>query len=478
MVDQARDGLGGEPRHVVDDQTGEAVLAAWRSLPSASRALLWRLVIHDEDSPRIAPDPAPASHSTADPVDRARDRLRLGLLSELVARAEGADCAAARRALGAHLRGTPPGRDRTEVDDHLAWCAPCRAAAAVLDDVDGAIRHRVAPALLPGAFAADADVVDVVAGDTLKTHDALALPAHGAVTADADLLDPLDLLDRAAVRAAGATDPAAPLAARVLSVPGRGVLLVTAAAALALALTLFVLEPGPGGPVAAEAPAPRGQPVTSASRVATSRADGSGRAASGRRPVIGVAVAEAISGDRAAGPVPTGRLRRETTVDVRAVTGPARTPRASAAPSTGRTSSALGSAPTPARPSAPAGHSAPPPATVAPTPATPPTQPVVPPSGAGIVTTLTFVPAGRGTFVARLSVSSGWLVTSLVDEVGHRAVEHVTTPSALLEERMHAGRVAVEVTRVTDGARAGSLAVTFVGRADSVLPGSGTYALR
>lgn len=463
MVERARDDLDGEPPHAVDDQTGEAVLAAWRSLSSDSRALLWRLVMHDEGSHRLVPGGGTTGQGPHDPGDRARERLRLGLLSELVARAEEPDCASIRRTLGAHLRGSPPGRDRPEVDEHLAWCAPCRAAASVLDDVDGAIRQRVAPALLPGAFATD------------------GRPGGAAAGVAAGATDPLALFDRVAVEAADAKDPTAPLAARVLSVPGRGALLVTAAAALALAMTLFLLESSPDGTLTAEAPAPRGQPVTSGSGAAAPGPAGTGRGASGASglgPVIGVAVAEDVSGDREAGRVPAGRSRPDTGLSVRAVPGPARTSALAAAPSTPRTSSAAGRPPTSARPPALPGPTAPPPPAVAPTPVTPPTPPVVAPPGGVVVTTLTFEPADRGTFLARLSVSPGWLVSSVVDEAGHRAVEHVATPSALFEERMHAGRVVVEVTRVTDAARTGALVATFVGRADSVLPGSGTYTLR
>jgi hypothetical protein len=52
------------------------------------------------------------------------------------------------------------------------------------------------------------------------------------------------------------------------------------------------------------------------------------------------------------------------------------------------------------------------------------------------------------------------------------------TPSTELTDRLHAGRVVVEVTRVSDAARAGSLVVSFVDGDGSALPGSGTYALR
>lgn len=445
MVERARDDLAGEPPRAVDDQTGEAVLAAWRSLPSESRALLWRLVMHDEGSRRLVPRGGATRQGPHDPGDRARDRLRLGLLSELVARAEEPDCASIRRTLGAHLRGSPPGRDRPEVDEHLARCAPCRAAASVLDDVDGAIRLRVAPALLPGAFTTDAPAAGVAAGAAA----------------------PLGLPDRVAVEAARASGSGAPLEARVLSVPVRGAVLVTAAAALALALTMtpFLLEPGPDGTVAAEAPAPRGQPATSGSGAAAPGPAGSGRGASGLRPVIGVAVAEDVSGDREAGRVQAGRSRPNTGLSVRAVPGTARTTALAAAPSTPRTSSVAGRPPTSARPPALPGPTGPPP-------------PVVARPGGVVVTTLTFEPADRGSFLTRLSVSPGWLVTSVVDDVGHRAIEHVSTPSALFEKRMHAGRVVVEVTRVADAPPAGALVAAFVGRAGSVLPASGTYTLR
>ena len=437
------------------DEADEAVLAAWRSLPSEHRLVLWQLVVHDEGLGRPAPPRRPSRRGVAAPAERARDRLRLGLLSELVARAEGPECAAARRALAGHLRHLPSGPGTPEAEQHLEVCERCRTAVALLDDVDGAIRSRVAPALLPGAFTT-------------------AVVEDGAPPASAATVD-----------SAPSTAPAA----RVLSMPGRPAALLTAAGALVLAAVMLRLAWAPGGGLTAQAPSPRPPSVATVSVDASPDSDRAAAAASGPRPVIGVAVAESVSGRRGTVSLPAGGSRPDGPAGLRAAFAQRRGASGVGGATVGlRTRpSGVTSPPFAAPPVAPApvasapGASATAPATASTTPpaattTAPPPGPVVPPEGT--VTTLVFVPADQGTFVATLAVSQGWLLTSVVDVRGTQAVEHVATPSTEVVDRMHAGRVTVEVTKAAGSAGAGLLSVSFVGPSGSVLPGSGTYALR
>ncbi|GAB3885179.1 hypothetical protein [Terrabacter terrigena] len=298
-----------------DDRAGEAVLAAWRGLPSESRALLWRLVVHEDGVVRSTPAAGTTPHGPSGRGERARARLRLGLLSELVARAETPECAAARRRLGSHLRGSSWQPGRWEVDGHLGECPRCRTAVEVLADVDRAIRERVAPALLPGAFTTEpqtGDAVPAAAGprDAEEAHEPGALgrldgpERHG----ESEALNRLDLLHRVAGEVAGDTAGAQSPAARVLSFPGRPVSLVTAAASLALAATLYALGSVPGGAVTVDAPAGQGPPVSARTGPAEPAADPAAGpaapAAAGRQQAIGVAVAESASGPRDVGTEP------------------------------------------------------------------------------------------------------------------------------------------------------------------------------
>ena len=132
--------------------------AAWRSLPDESRSLLWRLVVHEEKPHQIAPGLGTTPNGVASRSKRARERLRQTFLSELVANAGEPDCREVRRQLGGYVRDSLPVRARERVDEHLDRCARCRAAVLDVVDVDAAIRLRVAPVLLPGAFAAASGV--------------------------------------------------------------------------------------------------------------------------------------------------------------------------------------------------------------------------------------------------------------------------------------------------------------------------------
>ncbi|MBW8730143.1 MAG: sigma-70 family RNA polymerase sigma factor, partial [Terrabacter sp.] len=137
----------------VDAEERDAVWAAWRSLPDESRSLLWRLVVHEEKPHQIAPGLGTTPNGIASRSKRARERLRQTFLSELVANAGDADCRTVRRQLGGYVRDSLPVKARERVDAHLDGCARCRAAVLDVVDVDAAVRLRVAPVLLPGAFA-------------------------------------------------------------------------------------------------------------------------------------------------------------------------------------------------------------------------------------------------------------------------------------------------------------------------------------
>ncbi|WP_156023377.1 sigma-70 family RNA polymerase sigma factor [Terracoccus sp. 273MFTsu3.1] len=467
----------------VDAEERDAVWAAWRSLPDESRSLLWRLVVHEEKPHQIAPGLGTTPNGIASRSKRARERLRQTFLSELVSNAGDADCRAVRRQLGGYVRDSLPVKARERVDAHLDGCARCRAAVLDVFDVDAAIRLRVAPVLLPGAFAlasgvGAADAVGagrVGAGAAGGGADGAGAAGAGGVAATggatipvavgvASLMDGADDLSEFAadVGDGGPGDGSGGVAGRVLSVPGRSAAAVVAAAALVVAAALFLLQLQPTGRVSADAPVGRDSsagPVDgteSANPAETTRS--SAPTSTAPRPVIGVATAEGVSRFRSSGGR-TGSADQQT-----------RSPASPAPTSTGTSASAT------SRPSRSPSPSAS--ATSTPTSTRPTTTPSVvpPPAPVGTVTRLTFTPSDRG-YLAHLTAPAGWLVTSVRDVHGARVVEHVSQPTSQFDGRLRAGELVVEVTRVQPRL-SGDLVALFTGRSGATLPGSGSYPLR
>lgn len=416
----------------------DAVWAAWRSLPDDDRSLLWELVVHEEKPHHLAPRLGTTPNGVASRSKRARDRLRQVFLAELVANAGDPQCREVRRQLGGYVRDSLTSKARHRVDEHLDRCARCRAAVLDLIDVDAAIRLRVAPVLLPGAFAA-AGAGGAGVGST----------AGGAGAREPILGVEAFLDDREGLGAdVGARRGGPTVVGRVLSVSGRSVAAVVAAAALIVAVSLFLLQSRPAGEVAADSSSgtPGGVDLpwpTTTIEVADARptnASGVTSAMRARGPVIGLAT------DMEA------RLRGPTRVAGGGVEQPA-----TSSPGTSTVAS-------PSSPSSPSGTS---PATT-----TPPLSGVV-----GTVTRLVLSPGEQGTYLAHLDVPDGWLITSVVDRHGARPAEHVSSPTPVFEGRLRAGPLVIEVTRIRSGPTGGGLSAAFEGPSGELLVGSGSYPL-
>lgn len=449
-------GGAGGVEDAVEAEEREAVWAAWRSLSDESRSLLWRLVVHEENPRQIAPALGTTASGVATQSKQARVRLRQALLAEVVTHATDPQCREMRRHLGGHVRDSLSAATRQRVEDHLDGCARCRAAVADVVDVDAAIRLRVAPALLPGAFAPPEAAVGASARPTVE--EASVPLAVG----DASIMGPSgDPLTSVAV-GRDEESLAWGTAGRVLSVPGRSAAAVLAAAALvaAVALFLFLFQLEPTGRVTADSP---GRPGSSTGSVDGTESpyptDATGSVA-GPRPVIGVAAAEGVS-------------RYQTSSGRSTGSGDAGGPGSlsqQGRPTTGTdsaTSTAGGRAPgtTPA-PTSPATPSAPVPAT-----SLPGTVGTV-----GAVTSLRLAPSDRG-YLAHLEVPTGWLITSVRDVRGGRPREQVSSPTSVYDGRLAGGDLVVEVTRVRPDLM-GALTALFTDRSGAPLPGSGDYPLR
>lgn len=454
----------------VEAEERDAVWAAWRSLPDESRSLLWRLAVHEEQPHQIAPALGTTSSGLAGRSRRARERLRRTFLSELVAKAGEPECRSVRRRLGGYLDDTLPESARQQVDDHLDGCARCRAAALDAVDLDAAILSRVAPVLLPGAFAAAGSSAAVEAMPDDEAPDAVGAGADEWSWSDGDTATAAESWVPVPVGVAslmaradddpwpedgdddGASASASGTPQRVLSVPGRSVAAVVAAAAILVAAALFLSQLEPSGRVSADSPVGRASSAGSGDGAEGSAdgetSTGAGSGTTAPRPVIGVATAEGVSRYQSSG----GRAGGQAQAPVGAAggrgsaTGGARTP-------PGATSTGTRPGPTSA-----------------------PTTPTATAGPVGTVTSLGFTPSDRG-YVAHLQVPPGWMITSVRDVRGARAREHVAQPVAVFDGRLGAGDLVVEVTRTRPGVT-GALTAVFTDRSGARLPGSGDYPLR
>jgi RNA polymerase sigma factor (sigma-70 family) len=131
-----------------------AAWRAWASLPEASRAVLWHVVVERQTSAEIAPILGTSPNGVALRAGRAKERLRQAFLQQYLAATDDEECRETRRRLGAYVRDALSSRDRAAVDEHLARCEPCRAALLEIDDVNDTLRAVIAPIILGGALAA------------------------------------------------------------------------------------------------------------------------------------------------------------------------------------------------------------------------------------------------------------------------------------------------------------------------------------
>src|SRR6185437_4564607 len=131
-----------------------AAWRAWASLPEASRAVLWHVVVERQTPAEIAPILGTSPNGVTLRARRAKERLRQAFLQQHLAATDDQECRATRRQLGPYIRDALSSRDRATVDEHLEQCERCRAALLEVDDVNNTLRTVIAPVILGGALAA------------------------------------------------------------------------------------------------------------------------------------------------------------------------------------------------------------------------------------------------------------------------------------------------------------------------------------
>ena len=129
---------------------------AFARLPERWQAVLWHTEIEGQAPAQVAPLLGMTANGVSALAYRAREGLRQAYLQVYLSRPETRSerCRAAVDKLGAWTRRGLSRRETAQVEAHLDECQRCRALAAELADVNGALRSLVAPLVLGGAAAA------------------------------------------------------------------------------------------------------------------------------------------------------------------------------------------------------------------------------------------------------------------------------------------------------------------------------------
>ncbi|MGH3520248.1 MAG: sigma-70 family RNA polymerase sigma factor, partial [Haloechinothrix sp.] len=124
---------------------------AFAQLPERWQAVLWHTEIEQQSPAEVAPLLGLSPNGVSALAYRAREGLRQAYLQVHLSETTAQRCRATADRLGAWIRDGLSKRERTQVETHLDECERCRALAAELADVNGAMRAVIAPLVLGGA---------------------------------------------------------------------------------------------------------------------------------------------------------------------------------------------------------------------------------------------------------------------------------------------------------------------------------------
>ncbi|MGH3760909.1 sigma-70 family RNA polymerase sigma factor [Actinophytocola sp.] len=121
---------------------------AFARLPERWQAVLWHTEIEGQSPGEVAPILGLTPNGVSALAYRAREGLRQAYLQVHLAETTERRCRATAERLGAWTRSGLAKRERAQVEAHLDECERCRALAAELADINGAMRGFVAPLVL------------------------------------------------------------------------------------------------------------------------------------------------------------------------------------------------------------------------------------------------------------------------------------------------------------------------------------------
>ena len=173
---------------------------AFARLPERWQMVLWHTEIEQQTPAEIAPLLGLSPNAVSALAYRAREALRQAYLQVHLTETAAERCRATADRLGAWTRDGLSKRERAQVENHLDNCADCRALAAELADINGALRAVVAPLVLGGAalgylaLASSAKAAAATAGAAAATTGVAAASSSGGAAATAAASAPRQLL--------------------------------------------------------------------------------------------------------------------------------------------------------------------------------------------------------------------------------------------------------------------------------------------
>src|SRR5262245_8464609 len=159
---------------------------AFARLPERWQAVLWHTEIEGQSPAEVAPILGLTANGVSALAYRAREGLRQAYLQVHLAETTDRHCRAAAEKLGAWTRGGLAKREKAQVEAHLDTCERCRALAAELADVNGAMRLFIAPVVLgigAAGYLASTGSAGLTAGATAIVTGGAAGSAAGAAAA-------------------------------------------------------------------------------------------------------------------------------------------------------------------------------------------------------------------------------------------------------------------------------------------------------
>jgi RNA polymerase sigma factor (sigma-70 family) len=160
---------------------------AFARLPERWQAVLWHTEIEGQSPADVAPLLGLTANGVSALAYRAREGLRQAYLQVHLAGTAENRCRDTVHKLGAWTRSGLSKRETTQVETHLDECRRCRALAAELNEVNGALRIFVAPLVLgagasAGYLTLTAGGSRAVAGTAAEAGAAASSGATGAAS--------------------------------------------------------------------------------------------------------------------------------------------------------------------------------------------------------------------------------------------------------------------------------------------------------